>query len=225
MPPLYTAALFDLDNTLWNRDAAVRATGRLLHETFPAVRVAASAEEAEARFAAFDDNGQASRELRAIRTLAEWPGIGLSHEEFVTWYLQASRSVLPQDPDMVALLHDLNAAGVPWGIVTNGTSTQHTKIGSCGLEGLTECVVVSEEVGCRKPDPAIFRLALDYLGRPPGRDVLFVGDDVAADISGAKGVGLSTAWVANGHSWPAGLEPPDHEITHVREARPLLLAG
>lgn len=226
MPPLYTAALFDLDNTLWDRDAAIRATGRLLHETWPAVRAAASADEAEAKFAAFDERGLAGRERLIARTLEEWPGIGLSHEALAAWYLQASRAVLPQDPDVFPLLHDLNVAGVPWGIVTNGPSSgQHLTIRSRGLEGLTGCVVVSEEAGCRKPDPAIFHVALDCLGMPASRDVLFVGDDVAADMVGAQGVGLSTAWVTNGQSWPDGVEPPDHQVSHVSQVRPLLLGA
>lgn len=226
MPPQYTAALFDLDNTLWDRDAAIRATGRLLHETFPAVRAATSADEAEAKFAAFDERGLAGRERLIARTLEEWPGIGLSPEELAAWYLKWSRLVLPQDPDVLPLLRDLNAAGVPWGIVTNGPSSgQHMTIRSRGLEGLTGCVVVSEEAGCRKPDPAIFRLALDCLGLLPGRAVLFVGDDVAADMAGARDVGLSTAWVANGQSWPEDIEPPDHDLNHVSQARPLLLGA
>ena len=226
MPPLYAAALFDLDNTLWDRDAAIRATGRLLHETYPAVRAATTADEAEAKFAAFDERGLAGRERLIARTLAEWPGIGLSHEELGAWYLKASRSVTPQDPDVFPLLRDLNAAGVPWGIVTNGPSSgQHLTLRSRGLEGLTGCVIVSDEAGCRKPDPAIFRLALDCLGLPPGRDVLFVGDDIAADMVGAKDVGLSTAWVTNGQSWPDGLEPPEHHVDHVRQVRPLLLGA
>ena len=45
MAPKYAAALFDLDNTLWDRSAAI-------HETEPAVRVAASAEDAVDKFAA-----------------------------------------------------------------------------------------------------------------------------------------------------------------------------
>ncbi|MCY4583475.1 MAG: HAD family hydrolase [Chloroflexi bacterium] len=220
---LYTAALFDLDNTLWDRDAAIRATGRFLHETFPAVRASTTDEEAATKFAAFDERGLAGRERLIARTLAEWPGIELSHEELNAWYLRSSRSVTPQDADVVALLRDLNAAGVPWGIVTNGPSSgQHATIRSRGLEGLTRCVVVSEEVGCRKPDPAIFKQALDCLGVPPGRDVLFVGDDVAADMVGARGVGLSTAWVIHGQSWPLALEPPDHQIEHAAEVLPLL---
>ena len=224
MPPLYSAALFDLDNTLWNRDAAIRATGRLLHETYPAVRDATTADEAEAKFAAFDERGLAGRERLIARTLEEWPGIELSPEELAAWYLEWSRLVLPQDPDVLPLLQDLNAAGVPWGIVTNGPSSgQHMTIRSRGLEGMTGCVIVSEEAGYRKPAPEIFRRALDCLGVPPGRDVLFVGDDVAADMVGAKGVGLSTAWVANGQSWPDGLEPPDHQVSHVSQVGPLLL--
>lgn len=226
MPPLYTAALFDLDNTLWDRAAAIRATGRLLHETYPAVRDVTTPDEAEAKFAAFDERGLAGRERLMARTLGEWPGIGLSPEELAAWYLKWSRLVLPQDPDVLPLLRDLNAAGVPWGIVTNGPSSgQHMTIRSRGLEGLTGCVIVSEEVGYRKPAPEVFRLALDCLGVPPSRDVLFVGDDVAADMVGAKGVGLSTAWVSNGQSWPDGGESPDHRVGHVRQVRPLLLGA
>ena len=126
---------------------------------------------------------------------------------------------------MFALLHDLNAAGVPWGIVTNGPSSgQHMTIRARGLEGLTEVPRCLGRGGLPEAGPR------DIPGRrstawelPPGRDVLFVGDDVAADMVGAKGVGLSTAWVTNGQSWPSGLEPPDHEVGHVSELRPLLL--
>ncbi len=52
MPAKYAAALFDLDNTLWDRSAAILATGRLLYQTDPAVRATASAEDAAAKFAA-----------------------------------------------------------------------------------------------------------------------------------------------------------------------------
>ncbi len=75
MPAKYAAALFDLDNTLWDRSAAILATGRLLHQTEPAVRATASAEGAAAKFAAFDDNGHAGRDRLIDRVLAQWPGI------------------------------------------------------------------------------------------------------------------------------------------------------
>ena len=223
MPAKYAAALFDLDNTLWDRSAAILATGRLLHQTEPAVRATASAEDAAAMFAAFDDNGHAGRDRLIDRVLAQWPGITRKHEEMVAWYLEASRSALPRDPTALALLHELNAAGMPWGIVTNGTPMQHATIRAQGLEGLARCVVVSEEAGCHKPDPAIFRLALNQLGLLPSRDVLFVGDDAIADIGGAQAVGLSTAWLSRGQSWPSPLKSPNHQVNHVTELGPLLL--
>ena len=105
MPPLYTAALFDLDNTLWDRDAAIRATGRLLHETWsaralrqrPPMRRKRSSRRSTRR-------GEAGRERLITRTLEEWPGIGLSHDELVAWYLRTNRArSLPQDPGRVCV--------------------------------------------------------------------------------------------------------------------------
>ena len=223
MAPKYAAALFDLDNTLWDRSAAILATGRLLHQTEPAVRATASAADAADKFAVFDDNGHAGRDRLIDRVLAQWPGITRKHEEMVAWYLEAVRAALPRDPTALALLHELNAAGMPWGIVTNGTPMQHATIRAQGLEGLTRCVVVSEEAGCHKPEPAIFHLALNQLGLLPSRDVLFVGDDAVADIGGAQSVGLSTAWLSRGQSWPSALKSPNHQVNHVTELGPLLL--
>ena len=99
MPAKYAAALFDLDNTLWDRSAAILATGRLLHQTDPAVRATASAEDAAAMFAAFDDNGHAGRDRLIDRVLAQWPGITRKHEEMVAWYLEAVALRPPTRPD------------------------------------------------------------------------------------------------------------------------------
>ncbi len=142
MTPRYSAALFDLDNTLWDRTAAILATGRLLHQTEPAVRAAISAEEAAAKFVAFDGNGQAGRDRLIDRVLAEWPDITRTHEEMVEWYLEASRSATPPDQAVLALLRELNATGVPWGIVTNGTSIQHAtvKARAGGARQVPDCV-------------------------------------------------------------------------------------
>ena len=187
------------------------------------MRATASAEDAANKFVAFDDNGHAGRGRLIDRVLAQWPGITRKHEEMVAWYLETSRAVLPRDPTVLALLHELNAAGIPWGVVTNETPMQHATIRARGLEGLTRCVVVSEEAGCHKPEPAIFHLALNQWGLLPSRDVLFVGDDAVADIGGAQSVGLSTAWLSRGQSWPSALKSPNHQVNHVTELGPLLL--
>jgi hypothetical protein len=48
-----------------------------------------------------------------------------------------------------------------------------------------------------KPDPAVYRVALDQLGLPADQ-VLAVGDSLRTDIKGASGVGLDACWVLDG---------------------------
>ena len=56
-------------------------------------------------------------------------------------------------------------------------------------------VVVSETVGCIKPHPEIFRATAKALGITSGRRFLHVGDDLGADVGGARGVGWRAAWI------------------------------
>jgi putative hydrolase of the HAD superfamily len=49
--------------------------------------------------------------------------------------------------------------------------------------------VFSCSVGFRKPDPAIYRLALDELGVEPA-DAMFVGDGANDELGGAERVGM-----------------------------------
>jgi len=52
-----------------------------------------------------------------------------------------------------------------------------------------------EPVVVGKPEPPLFRMALERLGLPPSR-VAMVGDSVTADIVGARGVGMPTVLYA-----------------------------
>jgi putative hydrolase of the HAD superfamily len=71
-------------------------------------------------------------------------------------------------------------------MVTNGSAhTQRAKLTALGFEGLFDPLIVSEEVGVRKPHARAFELAIANWG-----DVLFVGDDPVADIAGALAVGM-----------------------------------
>jgi putative hydrolase of the HAD superfamily len=47
----------------------------------------------------------------------------------------------------------------------------------------------SSRVGVRKPDPRIYRVALDQLGLPP-TEVLYVGDRLLEDVKGPKALGM-----------------------------------
>ena len=88
------------------------------------------------------------------------------------------------------------AAGFPVAIVSNndGTAAQQlVEFGVCqaGDGPFTSVAVVVDSgvVGIAKPDPAIFKPALDALGTDPAR-TLYVGDTVHADVLGAKAAGM-----------------------------------
>jgi HAD superfamily hydrolase (TIGR01549 family) len=57
-----------------------------------------------------------------------------------------------------------------------------------------ETVVISVEVGWRKPRPEIFLKALELLNLAPC-DALYVGDNYHADVIGAKSVGMDVIWI------------------------------
>ena len=59
-----------------------------------------------------------------------------------------------------------------------------------GLGVEVDCVIDSGEVGVMKPDPRIFRIALDRMGLDPAETV-FVGDVPAVDVAGARAAGLA----------------------------------
>lgn len=93
-----------------------------------------------------------------------------------------------------ALLETLRDRGLKLGLVSNAIDPPellHRDLEELGVAQRVDVAVFSSEVGRRKPDPAIFRAALDRLGVEPER-ALMVGDKVAVDIAGAKALGMKT---------------------------------
>jgi putative hydrolase of the HAD superfamily len=80
------------------------------------------------------------------------------------------------------------------GIITNGsTQRQKAKIMNTGLNEYFDTIVISEEVGFSKPDKRIFELALNKLN-VQSEDVLFVGDDLEKDIAGCQNANIKGIW-------------------------------
>ncbi|MCC6237479.1 MAG: HAD family hydrolase [Dehalococcoidia bacterium] len=76
-------------------------------------------------------------------------------------------------------------------IVSNGLGVeQRLKIEPLGLDRHIEVAAISSELGTRKPEPAIFRHALEQLDVAPG-EAIHVGDDIGADVLGARAAGLA----------------------------------
>ena len=89
------------------------------------------------------------------------------------------------DPPMFALVEDLRAADVRVGLLSNSWGNTYPRE---RIDALFDPVVISGEVGMRKPLSPIYELALERLGIPAGR-VLFI-DDAEPNILGARCVGL-----------------------------------
>jgi len=91
-------------------------------------------------------------------------------------------------PDAAATLRQLRTR-FKLGLVTNGAPRiQRDKVEGAGLSGYFDSIVASGDVGVGKPDPAIFRHALELLGVRP-QEAAMIGDTVERDIAGvvAKG--------------------------------------
>jgi HAD superfamily hydrolase (TIGR01549 family) len=104
------------------------------------------------------------------------------------------------------------AARGPLGLITNGASClQREKLAMSGLAEHFAAVVVSGDLGVGKPDPRIFRAALDALG---AEHALMVGDNLERDVRGALALGLDAVWFSD--------EPAPDRIRAIRSLRELL---
>lgn len=93
----------------------------------------------------------------------------------------------------------LRQAGWTLGVVTNGmVDNQEGKIRRTGLADLVDGWVISDEIGVRKPDRAIFEALAARLRCP--LEGWMVGDSLEMDVAGGNSAGLKTVWITSGAS-------------------------
>ena len=125
------------------------------------------------------------------------------------WYyrLQHCR---PYD-DVVPLLQAL-VRRFPLCLLTNGSpAMQRAKCTASGLEPFFRHVFVGGEFARGKPDPLIFRAALEAIPCQPA-EAVHIGDSLIHDIAGARNIGINSVWLNRKGSMPAD-SVPDFEIT------------
>jgi putative hydrolase of the HAD superfamily len=123
------------------------------------------------------------------------------------------RQLVPGSFDAVRRLVDL---GLRVGIVSNADGTVAALLSALGICQVgsgpatpVAAIVDSGVVGAEKPDPRIFRHALDSTGSP-ARTTVFVGDSERTDVRGAVDAGLTPV-----HVDPLGICPRQDEHLHV----------
>ena len=112
-------------------------------------------------------------------------------------------SPYPEVPGALAGLRELGCRLV---VVSNWDVSLHDVLRATGLDVLVDDVVTSAEHGAAKPDPALFLHAL-AVARSAPEEALHVGDDVDADVGGARAAGVRAVLVArDGATAPDGVD-------------------
>lgn len=108
-------------------------------------------------------------------------------------------------------------------LITNGLAdVQRPRFARSTLGRFFSHVVISEEVGVAKPDPAIFDVAFAKMGTPRKADVLIVGDSLTSDIKGGLDYGIGTCWFNPGKKPNGSGVVPQYEVSELKDLLPLL---
>jgi putative hydrolase of the HAD superfamily len=98
------------------------------------------------------------------------------------------------EPPVLDALDRLRAAGIRTGLVSDAAADDVESLDRSPLVARLDVAVFSYQVGIRKPDARIYRLALDALGASPA-EALFVGDGGSNEHRGARDLGMRTVLV------------------------------
>jgi len=133
-------------------------------------------------------------------------------------------------PHHAPLLERLHSGGAKLAVCSNFTHTDTARevLAQAGLLPHFDAVVISMDVGLRKPRAEIFQAALDAVGAAP-EETLHVGDNLEADVGGAAPLGIRPVWITRrvadreaalrAFAGPA----PAHTVADLAELEPLVL--
>ncbi|MEW2289621.1 HAD hydrolase-like protein [Streptomyces sp. NPDC047841] len=201
-------ALFDLDNTLIDRNTAI-------------------SDAVVALCLAHGCDITIEQRLRSELTDRAYPGdfvrlraaFGLREAAEKLWqeYVDLMAAAVTCSPEVHTGLVHLREGGWTIGIVTNGASDiQRAKLTAAALADLVDGVAVSGDL------EILFALAATRCGTNLDGGGWMTGDNPGGDIGGGREAGLRIIWV-RGRSWPDGLPPADHAVDEVTDAINFLL--
>lgn len=219
------AVLFDLDDTLFDHDYCSRSALWSVREEHPALSAAPweklretysrLLEEVHARLLGGEftlDEARRERFRLLFSELGEQAPDGLVRRA-VEGYGRAYRESWRAVPGAEELLRRVGERATVAVVTNNLLREQQDKLSVLGLGRYVDALVASEEIGVAKPEPEIFRVALERVGCAPNEAVM-VGDSWASDVLGAHAAGIPAVWLN-----ARGMECPD--TSFAREIRAL----
>jgi HAD superfamily hydrolase (TIGR01509 family) len=206
------AIFFDAGNTLLRMNYAViaRELARLGVEVTPdaveraewGARVRLDPDLAAARGASTERRATADRYLRYILE-----GAGVTHERVIAaiagWHSAYNLPVGVWDganPGAAAALALARERGVRAAVISNSNGSVRAILEHVGLLHFLDFVLDSSAVRVEKPDPRIFRMALERSGIGPD-EAVYVGDIYSIDVLGARAAGMRAVLLDPGRCW------------------------
>jgi putative hydrolase of the HAD superfamily len=191
--PFPNAILFDLDDTLHNRRASVEAFAPTLHAHLEPWLGGLKLEAFKHHLHQVDHGGYVARDVFFSRLLSSLGATGFDAPQLAAfWRNEFAKFAQPMHgaQELLGFLHNKQ---IKTAIVSNGSSQlQRNKITALNLQ--VDVVVISDEIGVKKPAPQPFLTALKALEVPASR-AWFVGDHPINDIEGANALGMKTFWL------------------------------
>lgn len=222
--PEITCVLFDLDNTLTDREASLRVFAqRFMDDFYTDLDPSVHYDRIHQLIVDGDGGGYRPKDemFQSLLSDLQWETAPTLEMLSNYWYGGSPYCMQPRY-GVQSTLEALAMRGTALGIVSNGqTTVQNATLDVLHIRHLLGTIVISEEVGLRKPDPAIFHLALSHLNIAP-QNALYVGDHPLSDVEGARLAGLRAVWLSGVHAWPEDLHAPEFEISEIGEILNLL---
>lgn len=228
---MYRCLFFDLDHTLWDFEKNAEGSLMDLHEKHnlhqydisPVDFVSKYSEINHAMWRLYHRGTIDKEYLRTQRFIQTFEFFKVPVHQIPNNLWDEYLELLPSRTHLmegcIELLEYLKPK-YPMTIITNGfKEVQHQKMTNSKLLPYFQHMVISEDVGHQKPASEIFEFALKVNNCKP-QEVLMIGDNVEADIQGAKNAGIDSVFFN-----PMGL--PDSvgatfEIQHLLELKKLV---
>ncbi len=127
--------------------------------------------------------------------------------------------------DVIECLIKLREKKIKTVIITDGIPIkQYEKILRLGIDDLIDMVVISDEIGIKKPNPKLFEYCLKKFG-VQGPETIYIGDRIEKDIIPAKLTNIHSILILRGGKYDPSMTgiiipnetKPDYEINHLSE--------
>ncbi|USK57555.1 HAD family hydrolase [Cytobacillus solani] len=188
--------LFDLDDTLLNRDKAVDKMFLIILEKCYEGVENSTKNEMLLKFKEYDRRGYGYTDKTKVfeSFFDEFPPkYNLPRNDIQDFWNTHFPHCFTINQNIINIVNAIKMH-VKVAIITNGsTHRQNAKIINTHLNSCFDSIFISEEVGCSKPDKRIFELALNQLNVEP-EAALFVGDDIEKDIGGCQNANIKGIW-------------------------------